>query len=62
MDEDQDGNDEGLRNPAMIGVGIAIGAGLGAARFAATGNVVWLGAFIAIGVAIGAALSQARGD
>lgn len=46
-----------------IGAGVAIGAGLGAALFAATGSPVWIGVFVAIGVAVGAALdAQSRGD
>lgn len=60
-DDDRPG-EGGLKNPAMPGVGIAIGVGVGAALFAATDNPVWIGVFIAIGVAIGVALSQAGDD
>ena len=49
----------GVDGTKYVGVAIAIGAGVGAALFAATGSVVWIGAFIAIGAAVGAALSQA---
>ena len=40
-----------------IGAGVAIGAGAGAALFAATGNPVWIGVFAGMGVAIGGAIA-----
>ncbi len=58
-DDDDRSGDGGLKNPAMLGVGIAIGAGVGTALFAATDNPVWIGVFMGTGVAIGVALSQA---
>lgn len=44
-----------------IGVGVALGAGVGAALFAATSSPVWIGVGVAIGAALGAA-SSALGD
>jgi hypothetical protein len=61
QDHEPEDEDRGLRNPAMLGVGIAIGAGLGTALFAATDNPVWIGTFVALGLAIGVALGQATG-
>ena len=45
---------------SLIGAFIAIGAGAGAALFAATGNPVWIGVFAGMGVAIGAAVDAQR--
>ena len=45
---------------SLLGAGIAIGAGVGAALFAATQNPVWIGVFAGSGVAIGAALDAQR--
>jgi hypothetical protein len=55
MDGDKD-NKPG----SAIGAFIAIGAGAGAALFAATGNPVWIGVFAGAGVAIGAAVDAQR--
>ncbi len=49
-----------MERPNLIGAGVAIGAGAGAALFAATDNPAWIGVFAGMGVAIGAALSQAK--
>ena len=59
MTDGSDPNDD--RKPtSMIGAAIAIGAGVGAALFAATDNPVWIGVFAGAGVAIGAAIDQQR--
>ena len=43
-----------------IGIGIANGAGVGAAHFAATGTPVWIGVFAGAGVGVGAAIDSSR--
>ncbi len=53
-DEDQP------RQPQLIGAGIAIGAGVGAAMFAATDNPAWIGIGAALGAAVGAGLDRRR--
>lgn len=45
---------------SLVGVGVAIGAGVGAAFFAVAQNPVWIGVGAGIGVAIGAALQARR--
>lgn len=54
-------DDERQRGPNLIGAGVAIGAGVGAALLAATDSPVWIGVGAAIGAAIGAGASR-RGD
>lgn len=44
----------------MIGVTLAIGAGVGAAFFAATQEPWWIGIGAGVGVALGAALDAVR--
>lgn len=47
------GNDNSDKEPgSAVGVGIALGAGVGAALFEATNNAVWIGVFVAVGAAI----------
>ena len=58
MEDDQRPDEDGAPKPNTIAVGVAIGAGVGAALFAATQNPVWIGAFAGVGVAIGAALQS----
>lgn len=41
---------------------LAIGAGIGAAMFAAADNPVWIGVGAGVGVAIGAALQARKGS
>ena len=43
------------RTTTNTGVGVAIGAGVGEALFAATSQPVWIGVGVAIGAALGAA-------
>ena len=50
--------DDHKRAPNLIGAGIAIGAGVGAALLAATDNPVWIGVGAAVGGAIGAGASR----
>lgn len=52
------------RRPAgpYTGAGIAIGAGVGAAIFAATDNPAWIGIGAALGVVFGAGLDRRRRD
>jgi hypothetical protein len=49
-------------NNITIGAGIAIGAGIGAALFAGTGQPVWIGVGVAIGAALGATSSRNAED
>ena len=51
MSDDQKPKDQ----IAKAGAGVAIGAGVGTALFAATSSPVWIGVGVAIGAAIGAA-------
>ena len=51
-------DDQEPRQPQLVGAGIAIGAGVGAALLAATDNPVWIGVGAAIGAAIGAGASR----
>lgn len=46
------------QRPSLIGAGVAIGAGVGAALFAATDSPAWIGVGAAIGAAIGAGVSR----
>lgn len=46
------------RGPNLIGAGIAIGAGVSTALFAATDNPVWIGVGAAMGAALGAGIDQ----
>lgn len=43
-----------------VGVGVALGAGLGSALFAVTDSPVWIGVGVAIGAALGAAWSNRK--
>lgn len=52
--------DNGRKPSPALGAGVAIGAGVGAALFAATDNPVWIGVFAGAGVAIGAAIDRQR--
>lgn len=52
--------DEEPREPQLIGAGIALGAGVGAAIFAATDNAAWIGIGVALGVVVGAGLDRRR--
>ena len=45
------------RDVPSVGVGIALGAGVGAALFAATDSPVWIGVGVAIGAALGVSWS-----
>lgn len=53
--------DDGPRQPQLVGAGIAIGAGVGTALFAATDNAAWIGIGVAFGAALGAGLARRRG-
>jgi hypothetical protein len=57
--EDEQKRDED-ENPKFnpMAAGIAIGAGVGAALFAAARNPVWIGVFAGIGVVTGAAFQS----
>jgi len=44
----------------LIGAELAIGAGVGAALFAATDSPVWIGVGAAVGAAVGAGIDQQR--
>ncbi len=46
----------------IIGAAIAIGAGIGAAMFAAADNPVWIGVGAGLGAAIGTAIQRRRGE
>jgi hypothetical protein len=50
-----------MKNENYVGVGIAIGTGVGAALFAATNEAYWIGVGIALGAAFGATMSQRSG-
>jgi hypothetical protein len=50
------------RQGTMIGAGVAIGAGVGAALFGATDSPVWIGVGAAIGAAVGASRSRTWSD
>ncbi len=52
-----DPNDKGPegKNRLNVGTGVALGAGVGAALFAATQQPFWIGVGAAIGAALGAA-------
>jgi uncharacterized membrane protein len=48
------------RATPMVGAALAIGAGVGAALFAATREPWWIGVGAGVGVALGAALDAMR--
>ncbi len=48
------------RPPSLIGAFLAIGAGRGAALFAATDSPVWIGVGAGVGAAIGAGVDARR--
>ena len=51
------------RRPGLsLGAGVAIGAGVGAALFAATGGPVWIGVGVALGAGLGVAAAQREDD
>ena len=49
-----------MKDRSVIGAFIAIGAGVGAALFAATDNPAWIAIGAGVGVAIGAAIDAQR--
>lgn len=51
-------DDDQKRAPNLVGAGVAIGAGVGAALLAATDNPVWIGVGAGIGAALGAGLTR----
>jgi uncharacterized membrane protein YgaE (UPF0421/DUF939 family) len=60
MGDERTPDEERSRQGTLIGVGVAIGAGVGATLFAITGSPVFIGVMAAIGVAVGAALGAGR--
>lgn len=53
---DDETRDKPSRRERILGVTTAVGAGGGAAVFAATGEVVWVAIGVALGIVIGAAI------